>query len=84
MEVVPLKASDEAGAALPEDTRSLQRHLCVVQLARSLGLNHKLDADGKTALIQELKLHYRHGLQFGKLLLLLTLLLTPYHLDTSY
>ncbi|XP_062870157.1 N-alpha-acetyltransferase 25, NatB auxiliary subunit [Trichomycterus rosablanca] len=66
MEAVPLKASDEAGAALPEDTRSLQRHLCVAQLGRCLGLNHKLDADGKLALIQELKLHYHHGLQFGK------------------
>lgn len=69
MEAVPLGAANEAGMALPGDTRSLQRHLCVTQLGRCLGLQHALGPDGKLALIQELKHHYRHGLQFGKLLL---------------
>ncbi|XP_060764677.1 N-alpha-acetyltransferase 25, NatB auxiliary subunit isoform X3 [Neoarius graeffei] len=65
-EAVPLGAANEAGMALPGDTRSLQRHLCVTQLGRCLGLQHTLGPDGKLALIQELKHHYRHGLQFGK------------------
>ncbi|XP_036383509.1 N-alpha-acetyltransferase 25, NatB auxiliary subunit-like [Megalops cyprinoides] len=68
METVPLQAPGEEGAglALPEDTRALQRHLCVLQLSRALGLQHALDPAGKLALIQELKARYRHGLQFGK------------------
>lgn len=68
-EVVPLGAAGEVGTALPGDTRSLQRHLCVTQLARCLGLQHALSPDGKMALISELKHHYHHGLQFGKHLL---------------
>ncbi|KAJ8260854.1 hypothetical protein COCON_G00165770 [Conger conger] len=72
MEAVPLTESsssgeeEEEGLALPGDTRALQRHLCVCQLARSLGLHHALDPPGKLALIRQLKTHYRHGLQFGK------------------
>lgn len=68
-EAVPLGAEGEAGMALPGDTRALQRHLCVTQLSRCLGLQHALSPDGKLALIRELKCHYHHGLQFGKLLL---------------
>ncbi|KAF5906862.1 N-alpha-acetyltransferase 25, NatB auxiliary subunit, partial [Clarias magur] len=66
MEAVPLGAAGEAGTALPGDTRLLQRHLCVTQLSRCLGLQHALSPDRKLALIHELKQHYRHGLQFGK------------------
>lgn len=69
MEAVPLGTVGEAGMALPGDTRSLQRHLCVMQLSRCLGLQHALSPDGKLALISELKHHYHHGLQFGKTLL---------------
>ncbi|KAK2823304.1 hypothetical protein Q7C36_019904 [Tachysurus vachellii] len=65
-ETVPLRAPDDAGTVLPGDTRSLQRHLCVTQLSRCLGLQHALGPEGKLALICELKHHYRHGLQFGK------------------
>ncbi|XP_030624427.1 N-alpha-acetyltransferase 25, NatB auxiliary subunit isoform X2 [Chanos chanos] len=65
-EAVPLGAPGEDGIALPGDTRALQRHLCVAQLSRSLGLHHALDTDAKQGLIRELKVHYRHGLQFGK------------------
>ncbi|KAF4082175.1 hypothetical protein AMELA_G00148540 [Ameiurus melas] len=68
-EAVPLGAEGEAGTALPGDTRALQRHLCVTQLSRCLGLQHALSPGGKLALICELKRHYHHGLQFGKLLL---------------
>ncbi|XP_064164140.1 N-alpha-acetyltransferase 25, NatB auxiliary subunit [Anguilla rostrata] len=72
-EVVPLTESSPSsseevgeGLALPGDTRALQRHLCVAQLARALGLHHALDPPGKLALIRQLKAHYRHGLQFGR------------------
>ncbi|KAL6472506.1 hypothetical protein MHYP_G00186940 [Metynnis hypsauchen] len=65
-EAVPLGEAGEDDVALPGDTRTLQRHLCVAQLGRCLGLQHALDTDGKLALIRELKIHYRHGLQFGK------------------
>ncbi|KAG7476624.1 hypothetical protein MATL_G00084890 [Megalops atlanticus] len=65
-EAVPLTVSEEDGVALPGDTRALQRHLCVAQLSRSLGLQHALDPAGKLDLIRQLKVHYRHGLQFGK------------------
>ncbi|KAI1881944.1 hypothetical protein AGOR_G00244910 [Albula goreensis] len=67
LETVPLTESKGDGVALPSDPRALQRHLCVAQLARSLGLHHALDPPGKQDLIRQLKTHYRHGLQFGKL-----------------
>lgn len=66
MEVVPLGAPGEGGVALPGDTRALQRHLCVTQLGRCLGLQHAADTQGKLNIIKELKAHYHHGLQFGK------------------
>ncbi|TRY53975.1 hypothetical protein DNTS_015538 [Danionella cerebrum] len=65
MEVVPLGMAGEEGEAFPADTRALQRHLCVTQLSRSLGLQHALNTGGKLSLIKELKAHYHHGLQFG-------------------
>ncbi|MGH0164286.1 UNVERIFIED_CONTAM: hypothetical protein FKN15_048017 [Acipenser sinensis] len=66
METVPLTAPTEGAIALPADTKALQRHLCVVQLARSLGLHHAMDREHKLSLIHELKTRYRHGLEFGK------------------
>uniref|UniRef100_A0A669AZL1 N-alpha-acetyltransferase 25, NatB auxiliary subunit n=1 Tax=Oreochromis niloticus TaxID=8128 RepID=A0A669AZL1_ORENI len=65
-EAVPLGNQEEEGFAFPEDTKALQRHLCVCQLSRALGLHHSLDVDGKLHLITELKAHYHHGLKFGK------------------
>lgn len=65
-EAVPLGERGEEGFAFPEDTKALQRHLCVHQLSRALGLQHALDAEGKLLLIAELKAHYRHGLKFGE------------------
>uniref|UniRef100_A0A3B5PYD5 N-alpha-acetyltransferase 25, NatB auxiliary subunit n=1 Tax=Xiphophorus maculatus TaxID=8083 RepID=A0A3B5PYD5_XIPMA len=64
-EMVPLGEQGEDGFAFPEDTKSLQRHLCVCQLSRALGLHHSLDVGGKLRLIAELKAHYHHGLKFG-------------------
>ncbi|XP_051972887.1 N-alpha-acetyltransferase 25, NatB auxiliary subunit [Xyrauchen texanus] len=66
MEAVPLGAPGEDGVALPADTRALQRHLCVTQLSRCLGLQHAPNREGKLDVIKELKAHYHHGLQFGK------------------
>lgn len=63
--MVPLGEQGEDGFAFPEDTKSLQRHLCVCQLSRALGLHHSLDVSGKLRLIAELKAHYHHGLKFG-------------------
>nr|XP_055063489.1 N-alpha-acetyltransferase 25, NatB auxiliary subunit [Misgurnus anguillicaudatus] len=65
MEAVPLSAVGEDGVAVPADTRALQRHLCVTQLSRCLGLQHTPDTQGKLGIIKELKAHYHHGLQFG-------------------
>lgn len=62
---VPLGQREGEAPAFPEDTKALQRHLCVCQLSRALGLHHALDPDGKLRLIAELKAHYRHGLKFG-------------------
>ncbi|XP_056146641.1 N-alpha-acetyltransferase 25, NatB auxiliary subunit [Lampris incognitus] len=56
----------EDRSAFPKDTKALQRHLCVCQLSRALGLQHALDVDGKLQLVAELKAHYHHGLQFGE------------------
>ncbi|XP_033845022.1 LOW QUALITY PROTEIN: N-alpha-acetyltransferase 25, NatB auxiliary subunit [Periophthalmus magnuspinnatus] len=64
-EAVPLGESGE-GYAFPEDTKALQRHLCLCQLSRALGLHHSLDVDGKLKLTLELKARYHHGLIFGK------------------
>uniref|UniRef100_A0A673CPJ8 N-alpha-acetyltransferase 25, NatB auxiliary subunit n=1 Tax=Sphaeramia orbicularis TaxID=375764 RepID=A0A673CPJ8_9TELE len=65
-EAVPLGEQGEEGFAFPDDTKALQRHLCVCQLSRALGLHHCLDVDGKLRLITELKAHYHHGLKFGE------------------
>ena len=66
-EAVPLGEEEvEGGFAFPGDTKTLQRHLCVCQLSRALGLHHLLDVEGKLRLIRELKAHYRHGIRFGK------------------
>lgn len=64
-EDVPLGEAGEEGFAFPEDTKALQRHLCLCQLTRALGLHHSLDVDGKLRLVSELKTRYRHGLKFG-------------------
>uniref|UniRef100_A0A7N6ASF8 N-alpha-acetyltransferase 25, NatB auxiliary subunit n=1 Tax=Anabas testudineus TaxID=64144 RepID=A0A7N6ASF8_ANATE len=64
-EAAPLGERGEEGFAFPEDTKALQRHLCMCQLSRALGLHHSLDVDGKLLLITELKAHYHHGLKFG-------------------
>ncbi|CAL1567986.1 unnamed protein product [Knipowitschia caucasica] len=64
-EAVPLAEPGE-GYAFPADTKALQRHLCLCQLTRALGLHHSLDVDGKLKLISELKARYHHGLVFGK------------------
>uniref|UniRef100_A0A8C8G7M0 N-alpha-acetyltransferase 25, NatB auxiliary subunit n=1 Tax=Oncorhynchus tshawytscha TaxID=74940 RepID=A0A8C8G7M0_ONCTS len=64
-ELVPLGEAGEDGFGFPGDTKALQRHLCVCQLSRALGLQHALDTEGKLRLITELKAHYHHGLQFG-------------------
>ncbi|KAK7895482.1 hypothetical protein WMY93_020807 [Mugilogobius chulae] len=64
-EAVPLAEPGEE-YAFPVDTKALQRHLCLCQLSRALGLHHSLDVDGKLKLISELKARYHHGLIFGK------------------
>uniref|UniRef100_A0AAZ3PPZ1 N-alpha-acetyltransferase 25, NatB auxiliary subunit n=1 Tax=Oncorhynchus tshawytscha TaxID=74940 RepID=A0AAZ3PPZ1_ONCTS len=64
-ELVPLGEVGEDGFGFPGDTKALQRHLCVCQLSRVLGLQHTLDTEGKLCLITELKAHYHYGLQFG-------------------
>uniref|UniRef100_A0A8C7CK51 N-alpha-acetyltransferase 25, NatB auxiliary subunit n=1 Tax=Oncorhynchus kisutch TaxID=8019 RepID=A0A8C7CK51_ONCKI len=65
-DLVPLGEVGEDGFGFPGDTKVLQRHLCVCQLSRVLGLQHTLDTEGKLCLITELKAHYHYGLQFGK------------------
>lgn len=64
-EVVPLGEQGEEGFVFPDDTKSLQRHLCVCQLSRALGLHHSFAVSEKLHLITELKAHYHHGLKFG-------------------
>uniref|UniRef100_A0A8C5E2G7 N-alpha-acetyltransferase 25, NatB auxiliary subunit n=1 Tax=Gouania willdenowi TaxID=441366 RepID=A0A8C5E2G7_GOUWI len=65
-ESVPLGEATNGGFSFPDDTDALQRHLCVHQLSRALGLQHALSTDQKLRLIEELKAHYRHGLKFGE------------------
>ncbi|ELR46683.1 N-alpha-acetyltransferase 25, NatB auxiliary subunit [Bos mutus] len=64
--VVPLSTPTEDKLALPADIRALQRHLCVVQLTRLLGLYHTMDKNQKLSVVRELMLRYQHGLEFGK------------------
>ena len=63
---MPLGEAREEGFAFPGETRDLQRHQCMLQLTRALGVHHTLDKHGKLRLIAELKAHYYHGLQFGR------------------
>uniref|UniRef100_A0A452TV03 N-alpha-acetyltransferase 25, NatB auxiliary subunit n=1 Tax=Ursus maritimus TaxID=29073 RepID=A0A452TV03_URSMA len=64
--VVPLSTPTEDELALPADVRALQRHLCVVQLTRLLGLYHTMDKNQKLSVVRELMLRYQHGLEFGE------------------
>ncbi|KAM9329702.1 N-alpha-acetyltransferase 25, NatB auxiliary subunit [Gastrophryne carolinensis] len=56
----------EGDAALPEDIKALQRHLCVMQLGRLLGLHQKMERVQKQEAVKEITIRYRHGLRFGK------------------
>ena len=60
------ESEEEGGSVFPEDTKALQRHLCVCQLSRALGLHHALSPEGKLRVIRDLKAHYHHGLKFGE------------------
>ncbi|KAM4710073.1 N-alpha-acetyltransferase 25, NatB auxiliary subunit [Discoglossus pictus] len=63
---LPLTPPAEGELALPADIKALQRHLCVVQLTRLLGIYHKMDKSQKQVAVQEMTMRYRHGLEFGK------------------
>lgn len=65
--VIPLSAATDGKLALPENIKSLQQHLCVVQMTRLLGLYHTMDKPQKLEAVQDLMLRYRHGLDFGEL-----------------
>uniref|UniRef100_A0A803VDH1 N-alpha-acetyltransferase 25, NatB auxiliary subunit n=1 Tax=Ficedula albicollis TaxID=59894 RepID=A0A803VDH1_FICAL len=66
LDIIPLVAAAEDEVALPGDIKALQQHLCVVQLSRLLGIYHTMDKKQKLAVVRELMLRYRHGLEFGK------------------
>uniref|UniRef100_A0A8D2M7M7 N-alpha-acetyltransferase 25, NatB auxiliary subunit n=1 Tax=Zonotrichia albicollis TaxID=44394 RepID=A0A8D2M7M7_ZONAL len=66
LDVIPLAAAAENEVALPGDIKALQQHLCVVQLSRLLGIYHAMEKKQKLAVVRELMLRYRHGLEFGK------------------
>ncbi|XP_068101890.1 N-alpha-acetyltransferase 25, NatB auxiliary subunit isoform X2 [Hyperolius riggenbachi] len=63
---LPLTPPAEGDFAFPEDIKALQRHLCVVQLSRLLGLHQKMDTLQKQEAVHEMTIRYRHGLKFGK------------------
>uniref|UniRef100_A0A803W9X3 N-alpha-acetyltransferase 25, NatB auxiliary subunit n=1 Tax=Ficedula albicollis TaxID=59894 RepID=A0A803W9X3_FICAL len=66
LDIIPLVAAAEDEVALPGDIKALQQHLCVVQLSRLLGIYHTMDKKQKLAVVRELMLRYRHGLEFGE------------------
>uniref|UniRef100_A0A8C5UA84 N-alpha-acetyltransferase 25, NatB auxiliary subunit n=1 Tax=Malurus cyaneus samueli TaxID=2593467 RepID=A0A8C5UA84_9PASS len=66
LDVIPLSAAAENEVALPGDIKALQQHLCVVQLSRLLGIYHAMEKKQKLAVVRELMLRYRHGLEFGE------------------
>ncbi|KAI8491402.1 N-alpha-acetyltransferase 25, NatB auxiliary subunit [Branchiostoma belcheri] len=55
--------------SLPADVQAMQRHICCVGLARSLGLQEQLTEGDREELVQDLTRRHQHGLQFGKDLL---------------
>ncbi|XP_056392559.1 N-alpha-acetyltransferase 25, NatB auxiliary subunit isoform X2 [Hyla sarda] len=63
---LPLAPPAEGDMALPMDIKAMQRHLCVVQLSRLLGLGQKMEKSQKQDAIRDVILRYRHGLHFGK------------------
>ncbi|CAH2295928.1 N-alpha-acetyltransferase 25, auxiliary subunit isoform X1 [Pelobates cultripes] len=62
---LPLATPANGDLALPEDTKALQRHLCVIQISRLLGIYHKMDKPQKQEAVREMTARYRHGLSFG-------------------
>lgn len=77
--VIPLSAATDGKLALPENIKSLQQHLCVVQMTRLLGLYHTMDKPQKLEAVQDLMLRYRHGLDFGKTCLKTELQFSDYY-----
>nr|DBA23203.1 TPA: hypothetical protein GDO54_014139 [Pyxicephalus adspersus] len=63
---LPLTPQAEGEFALPEDIKAMQRHLCVIQLSRLLGLHEKMDRAQKQEAVREIIFRYRHGLHFGE------------------
>ncbi|XP_078600401.1 N-alpha-acetyltransferase 25, NatB auxiliary subunit-like [Branchiostoma floridae x Branchiostoma japonicum] len=59
---IPEKAGE---LGLPSDVKTMQRHICCVGLARSLGLQEHLTEEKRDELIQDLMRRHQHGLQFG-------------------
>ena len=51
---------------LTVQVKTMQRHLCLLQMARSAGLHDILSVEDKHTLITELIQHYQSGLKFGK------------------
>ncbi|XP_063820433.1 N-alpha-acetyltransferase 25, NatB auxiliary subunit isoform X1 [Pseudophryne corroboree] len=76
---LPLTPSAEGDLAFPEDIKAMQRHLCVVQLARLLGLHHKMDKAQKQDAVREMTVRYRHGLKFGRTCLKTELQFSDYY-----
>ncbi|KAM8961323.1 N-alpha-acetyltransferase 25, NatB auxiliary subunit isoform 2-T2 [Pelodytes ibericus] len=66
LESLPLSTPEEGGLAVPEDIKAMQRHMCVIQLTRLLGLHHSMNKPQKQEAVQEITARYRHGLVFGK------------------
>ena len=47
----------------------MQKHICIVQMAHTLGLHSNLSKDAILALVKELVQRHQHGLAFGENLL---------------
>lgn len=43
----------------------MQRHICSVQLARSLGAHARLSVEDKKTAVGELMQHFRNGIKYG-------------------
>ncbi|XP_072043976.1 N-alpha-acetyltransferase 25, NatB auxiliary subunit-like [Amphiura filiformis] len=69
LDTVKLEKAEGAEIAFATEAKQMQRHICVVQMTRHLGLHSNLSAEETLALIKELVQRHQRGLSFGKELL---------------
>jgi N-terminal acetyltransferase B complex non-catalytic subunit len=63
----PLSSSSEENQSvdIQQSVKTMQRHICSIQLARSMGVHVRLNTEEKRTVAGELMQHFRNGIHYG-------------------